>query len=38
MTKKAIMFAALLCCTLSGFAEKKPIKLEENKGYYICNC
>lgn len=25
------MFAALLCCTLSGFAEKKPIKLEENK-------
>ena len=29
--KKIFMFAALLCCTLSGFAEKKPIKLEENK-------
>ena len=23
------MFAALFCCTLSGFAEKTPIKLEE---------
>ena len=23
------MLAALLCCTLSGFAEKTPIKLEE---------
>lgn len=23
------MIFALLCCTLSGFAEKKPIKLEE---------
>ena len=27
--KKIFMFAALLCCALSGFAEKKPIKLEE---------
>ena len=25
------MFAALLCCTLSGFAEETPIKLEEKK-------
>ena len=31
MTKKVFMFAALLCCTLSGFAEEKPIKLEEVK-------
>ena len=31
MTKKVFMFAALLCCTLSGFAEKKPIKLEKEK-------
>ena len=22
------MFAALLCCALSGFAEKKPIRIE----------
>jgi hypothetical protein len=29
--KKAVMILALLCCTLSGFAEKKPIELEENK-------
>ena len=27
--KKIFMFAALLCCTLLSFAEKKPIKLEE---------
>lgn len=26
--KKVIMFAALLCCALSGFAEKKPIRIE----------
>lgn len=26
--KKVIMFAALLCCALSGFAEKKPLELE----------
>ena len=25
------MFVVMLACTLSGFAEKKPIKLEENK-------
>ena len=25
------MILALLCCTLSSFAEKKPIDLEENK-------
>lgn len=25
------MILALLCCTLSSFAEKKPIELEENK-------
>ena len=25
------MLAALLCCTLLGFAEEKPIQLEENK-------
>ena len=31
MTKKVFMLAALLCCTLSGFAEKKPIKLEKEK-------
>lgn len=29
MMKKVFMLAALLCCTLSGFAEKTPIKLEE---------
>lgn len=29
--KKVVMIFALLCCTLSGFAEKKPIELEENK-------
>lgn len=29
--KKAVMILALLCCTLSSFAEKKPIELEENK-------
>lgn len=29
--KKVILFVAMLCCTLSGFAEKTPIKLEENK-------
>ena len=26
--KKAVMILALLCCTLSGFAEKKPIEIE----------
>lgn len=26
--KKVIMFAALLCCALSGFAEKNHIKIE----------
>lgn len=26
--KKVIMFAALLCCALSGFAEAKPIRLK----------
>ena len=31
MMKKVFMLAALFCCTLSGFAEKKPIKLEEVK-------
>ena len=25
------MLLALLCCTLSGFAEKKPIQLEKEK-------
>lgn len=29
--KKVVMLLALFCCTLSGFAEKKPIQLEENK-------
>ncbi|MBQ3238603.1 MAG: DUF3244 domain-containing protein [Bacteroidaceae bacterium] len=29
--KKAVMILALLCYTLSSFAEKKPIELEENK-------
>ena len=29
--KKVVMLLALLCCTLSGFAEKKPIKLEKEK-------
>lgn len=29
MTKKMLTLVALLCCTLSGFAEEKPIKLEE---------
>jgi hypothetical protein len=29
--KKVFMFVVMLACTLSGFAEKKPIKLEENK-------
>lgn len=28
--KKVIMFAALLCCALSGFAEAKPLKLKKN--------
>lgn len=27
--KKALMIAAMFCCVLSGFAEEKPIKLEE---------
>ena len=31
MMKKVFMFAALLCCTLSGFAEEKPIKVEPEK-------
>ncbi|MBR5841224.1 MAG: DUF3244 domain-containing protein [Bacteroidaceae bacterium] len=31
MMKKVIMLAALLCCTLSGFAEKKPINIEREK-------
>lgn len=26
--KKVFMLLALLCCTLSGFAEEKPIKIE----------
>lgn len=26
--KKVILFVSMLCCTLSGFAEAKPIKLE----------
>lgn len=29
--KKVVMLLALLCCTLSGFAEKKPIQLEEKE-------
>ena len=31
MMKKVFMLAALLCCTLSGFAEEKPIKIEVRK-------
>lgn len=31
MMKKVFMLAALLCCTLSGFAEEKFIQLEEKK-------
>ncbi len=29
--KKVFMLLALLCCTLSGFAEKTPIQLTKNK-------
>ena len=29
--KKVFMLLALLCCTLSGFAEKTPIKLEKKE-------
>ena len=29
--KKVFMLLALLCCTLSGFAEAKPIKIEKKK-------
>lgn len=29
--KKIFMLAALLCCTLSGFAEEKPIELSIEK-------
>ena len=29
--KKIFMFAALLCCTLSSFAEKKPIEIKEKE-------
>ena len=29
--KKVIMLLVLLCCTLSGFAEKTPIQLKEKK-------
>lgn len=29
--KKVFMLLALLCCTLSGFAEKKPIELTREK-------
>ena len=29
--KKIFMLAALLCCTLSGFAEEKPIELSQEK-------
>jgi|GEM_PF-3497171 len=29
--KKVFMLLALLCCTLSGFAEKKAIELEKKK-------
>lgn len=29
--KKVFVLLALLCCTLSGFAEKKSIKLEREK-------
>ena len=31
MTKKMLTLVALLCCTLSGFAEEKPIELKEKK-------
>ena len=31
MMKKVFMLAALLCCTFSGFAEKKPIQIEREK-------
>ena len=31
MMKKVFMLAALLCCTLSGFAEEKPLKIEEKE-------
>ena len=31
MMKKVFMLAVLLCCTLSGFAEEKPIKIEREK-------
>lgn len=29
--KKVFMLLALLCCTLSGFAEKRPIQLTKKK-------
>ncbi|MBR5148318.1 MAG: DUF3244 domain-containing protein [Bacteroidaceae bacterium] len=29
--KKVIMIAAMLCCAISGFAEKKAIELEKEK-------
>ena len=29
--KKVFMLLVMLCCTLSGFAEEKPIKLEEKE-------
>ena len=29
--KKVFMFVAMLCCTLSGFAEEKPIKIEKKE-------
>lgn len=29
--KKVFMFAVMLCCTLSSFAEEKSIKLEKEK-------
>lgn len=31
MMKKVFMLAALLCCTLSGFAEEKPIDIKLKK-------
>lgn len=31
MMKKVFMLAALLCCTLSGYAEELPIKIEVRK-------
>lgn len=31
MMKKVFMLAALLCCTLSGFAEELPLKIEEKE-------